>query len=223
MLILFWNVGFLVHQDGSCSLPLPFDDPLQPLYNGPPLPLCVLEAAGISADENGNYKGASPERMAKACRFMAAWKVAGNGENVRYPRRCLLWLLLVFVFLSSLKCLPFQISTFSARGGPAGGKNPRKQFGAELADPYAQPDGKVRPTVDASLRVVCSALLDESESPDSYADLLRRTVPESQTVGVLNSFVYLRDRVGVPRDLPLASARYLRAYLNWGIDCLSQR
>ena len=78
------------HQDGSCSLPLPFDDPLQPLYNGPPLPLCVLEAAGISADENGNYKGASPERMAKACRFMAAWKVAGNGENVRYPRRCLL-------------------------------------------------------------------------------------------------------------------------------------
>jgi hypothetical protein len=34
---------------------------------------------------------------------------------------------------------------------------------------------------------------------------------------------YLRDRVGVPRDLPLAAARYLRAYLNKGIDILSNQ
>lgn len=77
--------------------------------------------------------------------------------------------------------------------------------------------------MDASLRVVCSALLDESESPDFYVDQLKSTVPDSQVVGVLDSLCYLRDRVGVPRDLPLASARYLRAYLNWGVDVLSQR
>lgn len=178
---------------GSWSLPLSFDDPLQPLYKGPPLPVCVLEAADIFPDDDGTYESASPEKMAKACRFMAAWKVAGNGEN---------------------------ISKFAARGGPDGSNNPRKTFGAELADPYAESDTSVQPTVDAALRVVCLAILDESESPDAYADLLKSTVPESQLLGVLNSFCYLRDRVGVPRDLPLASARYLRAYLNWGIDTL---
>ena len=39
-------------KDGkSWSLPLPFDDPLQPLYRGPPLPLCVLKAAGIEGEQ----------------------------------------------------------------------------------------------------------------------------------------------------------------------------
>lgn len=70
--------------------------------------------------------------------------------------------------------------------------------------------------------MVCSALLDESESPDAYADQLKNAVPESQAVAAMNSFCYLRDRVGVPRDLPLAAARYLRAYLNWGIEVLQQ-
>lgn len=116
-----------------------------------------------------------------------------------------------------------QIANFAARGGPDGSKNPRKTFGAELADPYANSDTNIRPTVDAALRVVCAALLDNDESPDSYADLLRRTVPEKDMIGVLNSFCYLRDRVGTPRDLPLASSRYLRAYLNWGIDTLAQK
>ncbi|OEU07418.1 hypothetical protein FRACYDRAFT_197737 [Fragilariopsis cylindrus CCMP1102] len=37
---------------------------------------------------------------------------------------------------------------------------------------------------------------------------------------IRKTFEYLRDRIGVPRDLPLASARYLRAYLNWAIDVL---
>lgn len=38
--------------------------------------------------------------------------------------------------------------------------------------------------------------------------------------GVAVSLEYLRDRVGVPRDLPLPAARQLRAHLNWFIDCL---
>ena len=38
---------------------------------------------------------------------------------------------------------------------------------------------------------------------------------------VLASAVYMRDRVGVPRDLPYPAARQLRAHLNWLIDSLS--
>ena len=36
-----------------------------------------------------------------------------------------------------------------------GANNPRKPFGAELADPYANADEVARPHVDAALRVVC--------------------------------------------------------------------
>jgi glutathione S-transferase len=92
-----------------------------------------------------------------------------------------------------------------------------------LADPYADPDDDIRPSVDSALRVVCSALLDDDASSldGIHKEALLAAVPKNQIKGVVSSLVYLRDRVGVPRDLPLASARYLRAYLNWGIDALA--
>jgi hypothetical protein len=40
---------------------------------------------------------------------------------------------------------------------------------------------------------------------------------------VVASAAYLRDRVGVPRDLKLPAARQLRAHLNWLIDTLQQQ
>ena len=99
----------------------------------------------------------------------------------------------------------------------------RKTFGAELADPYADPDDNIRPVVDTTLRIVCHAMLDEDESSldGIHKESLVAAVPTNQAKAVVSSLVYLRDRVGVPRDLPLAAARYLRAYLNWGIDVLS--
>ena len=75
-------------KDKSWKLPLSFDDPLQPLYRGPPLPLCVLKAADIAGD-NGNvgvegtsYMNSDEEKMTAACRQMAGWKLAGNGDKV---------------------------------------------------------------------------------------------------------------------------------------------
>ena len=107
-----------------------------------------------------------------------------------------------------------------------GSKNPRKMFQAELADPYAKSDASIVKTVDAALRVVCMALSEtpklETELPDdSLRKQLLETVPSNHVDGVILSLEYLRDRIGVPRDLPLAAGRYLRAYLNWGIDVLS--
>lgn len=75
-------------KDGkSWTLPLEFDDSLQPLYRGPPLPLCVLKAASINGDngvvgEGTSYEKADPIKMAEACRNMAGWKLAGNGQKV---------------------------------------------------------------------------------------------------------------------------------------------
>ena len=183
-------------RDGSWSLPLPFDDPLQPLYKGPPLPLCVLESVGLVADADGSYESCDRDAMEVACRSMAAWKLAGNGGNV---------------------------SKFAARGGPSGGRNPRKTFGAPLADPYAAPDESIQPKVDAALRVVCQALLGGQSSLDTFQPVLREIAStDEEATGIVSSLCYLRDRVGVPRDLPLAAARYLRAYLNWAIDTLSK-
>ncbi|GAX18073.1 glutathione S-transferase [Fistulifera solaris] len=180
----------------SGRLPLPHDDSLQPLYKGPPLPLCVLQSVGIEAGPDGSLESADPALMKRACRMMAAWKLAGNGGKV---------------------------TVFAARGGPKGAKNPRKTFGAPLADPYAASDDSIVPYVDAALRVVCQVLaaVDEEMPASHWKDLLQKAIPTQQTEGVVSSLAYLRDRVGVPRDLPLASARYLRAYLNWAIDELS--
>ena len=62
---------------------------------------------------------------------------------------------------------------------------------------------------------------DAQVPDDSLRKLLLDTVPSKHVAGVVSSMEYLRDRIGVPRDLPLAAARYLRAYLNWGIGVLS--
>jgi len=193
-------------RDGkSWTLPLDFDDALQPLYRGPPLPLCVLKAAGIVGDngivggEGTSYEKADPVKMAEASRNMAGWKLAGNGQNV---------------------------AKFAARGGPDGSKNPRKGFGAELADPYAAPDERLVPFVDLALQSVCRALLVEGRDKSHKAALdemkvtLANDLPKDKARDVSSALAYLRDRVGVPRDLPLASARQLRAHLNAAIESL---
>ena len=153
---------------------------------------------GDSEADSSYSTSASSPNMKEACQTMAAWKLCENGP---------------------------AIAKFCAWGGQGGAKNIHKTFGAELADPYAEPHTELVPIVEASLRVVARAMLegDTNAVPSTeFADALLANVagPQKKT-GVASSLAYLRDRIGVPRDLPLASARYLRAYLNWGIDVLS--
>jgi len=55
---------------------------------------------------------------------------------------------------------------------------------------------------------------------NSIEEQVHGAVPSEMTKDVVNSLAYLRDRIGVPRDLPLASGRTFRAHLNWAIEIL---
>lgn len=196
------NTANIEGRGTAWKLPLEDDEALQPLFKGIPLPLCVLQAAGIDADPDGSYVSSGPTlAMREACLAMAAWKLCGNGPAV---------------------------AVFASRGGPGGAKNVRKTFGAELADPYAKSDDSMVEAVDAVLRLVVKTMIGRSSSSSGEANALPGQANNAaliqaagnKTAGVATSLSYLRDRIGVPRDLPLAAARYLRAYLNWAIDIL---
>lgn len=73
----------------------------------------------------------------------------------------------------------------------------------------------------AGLRHVAQALLDGPEAAAKTLRAGRNTAGNGHTfpgAPVCDSAAYLRNRVGVPRDLPLPAARQLRAHLNWLID-----
>jgi len=106
-----------------------------------------------------------------------------------------------------------RVVNFACRGAGLPGK---KSFGAALADPYAEPNLELAEDVGIMLRYVAHSLLtstDEME-PLLREDLSPTREPEKvQAVAICCD--YLRDRVGVPRDMALPSALQLRAHLNW--------
>jgi glutathione S-transferase len=71
------------------------------------------------------------------------------------------------------------------------------------------------------------ALLAESTHPldakmKALAATIRKEGGDDFTKAVVDSLAYMRDRVGVPRDMRLPAARLLRAHLNWAVDHLVQ-
>lgn len=115
------------------------------------------------------------------------------------------------------------IVQFAARGA---GKKGMPPVSAPLADPYAEPSQAVMEGVDAMMRVVCLALLQGTEAHESSLKDVVRVVKEQGSLeysnGVSDSLAYVRDRVGVPRDMKLPAARQLRAHLNWAIAGLAE-
>ena len=106
-----------------------------------------------------------------------------------------------------------NIIKFACRGP---GQVGRKQFSAALADPYATPNLAYSDSVDVCLRLVCQALANGNYESLSIPLGIDSTMKE----GVVSSLAYLRDRIGVPRDMSYPAARQLRAHLNWVIEKL---
>ncbi len=81
----------------------------------------------------------------------------------------------------------------------------------------------------AGLRLVAHALLEGAGGLPKIDGQVRVSPASSTSQGhgtadgpaASAAAAYMRDRVGVPRDLPLPAARQFRAHLNWFIDSLS--
>ena len=119
-----------------------------------------------------------------------------------------------------------NIVKFAARGAGQPGFPP---VSAPLADPNAISDDGVRPAVDSVLRAICVAILninsdtgDDQRLPDdTQMNKVANVIVEEGGVdyarAVIESLAYMRDRVGVPRDMTLPAARQWRAHTNWAI------
>jgi glutathione S-transferase len=110
------------------------------------------------------------------------------------------------------------VVAFAARGAGRKGMPP---YSAPLADPNAVPNEAVKNGVNTVLQTVSMALLEGLEQHEPtmtlMADAIVKEGGNDYADGIIASLAYLRDRVGVPRDMRLPAARQLRAHLNWAI------
>uniref|UniRef100_A0A7S4DCY0 GST C-terminal domain-containing protein n=1 Tax=Heterosigma akashiwo TaxID=2829 RepID=A0A7S4DCY0_HETAK len=129
----------------------------------------------------------------EAARHHAAFQLASNAEAV------------------------VRFACRGAGGLPLGAKG----FQAPLADPYCEPNLGYQPDVDALLRHVAYALLEGTSATENAAAAdIASSCADDDAKAVAACAAYLRDRVGVPRDLPLPAARQLRAHLHWAAGLL---
>ncbi|KAL4535030.1 hypothetical protein Ndes2437B_g05782 [Nannochloris sp. 'desiccata'] len=117
-----------------------------------------------------------------------------------------------------------NVTKFALRGVGQPGPRP---VSAPLSDPTAIPGMDYQTEVDAALRFVAAALLSGGEVNGKPAVEVALSSSQQQQgsslsgAPVVPSLEYMRDRVGVPRDMPLPAARQLRAHLNWFIDTVA--
>ena len=113
-----------------------------------------------------------------------------------------------------------NVSRFACRGASA--TPSKKRVSAPLSDPFATPNEDYVEAVDVALRTVAAMLLrtDNSDIPQGCENVLGTNASQVTKKNVSLSLEYLRDRVGVPRDMRMPAARQLRSHLNFAISHL---
>jgi glutathione S-transferase len=108
-----------------------------------------------------------------------------------------------------------------------GSATPGKRFSAPLAEPDTTPDMTFYVPMDVALRCTAMALLEGTNAAEAEFGTGGWLGEEGagraeNVVAVQAGLQYLRDRVGVPRDLQLPAARQLRAHLNWTLSLVAR-
>lgn len=93
---------------------------------------------------------------------------------------------------------------------------------APLADPRALPAYTLVPLVDVSLRLTAAALIAEGDDAMRVREAQRQlgSLDVAAAAPLRLALLYLRARVGVPRDMSYPAARMLRAHLSACIESL---
>ena len=121
-----------------------------------------------------------------------------------------------------------NIIKFAARGASDNNQNSIFGYSAPLADPKATSNNNIIDSLDAILRIITIKLLspditDNNNNDDN--DTIMSNVAKNIVIhggnehaqGIISSLVYLRNRIGVPRDMKLPAAQQLRSHINWSI------
>ena len=177
---------------------------IPPQY-GPGFSIDEAKAAAATIDgRDGSWS--LPLKLPTAIEPIAPAALAKGDEAFRHEA--------AFELVSNHK----NVVRFAARGAGAPGE---KRFQAPLADPYAKPNEGVIAAVDVCLRHVAHGLLEGSTSATEAAVTDLKAVAGSDGGKALAECLgYLRDRIGVPRDMSQGAAMHLRSHLNAVIDIL---
>eukprot|EP00596_Hydrurales_sp_CCMP1899_P004116 CAMPEP_0119039994 /NCGR_PEP_ID=MMETSP1177-20130426/9779_1 /TAXON_ID=2985 /ORGANISM="Ochromonas sp, Strain CCMP1899" /LENGTH=464 /DNA_ID=CAMNT_0007004597 /DNA_START=243 /DNA_END=1634 /DNA_ORIENTATION=+ len=101
---------------------------------------------------------------------------------------------------------------FSLRG--VGDKG--QQVSAPLSNPYAKGDEQYRDVADFALRkIVHTMLLGSADDERDNQALTKEMITLLPKNEVKKCLLYLRERIGVPRDMTVHGARQFRGHINW--------
>jgi len=100
----------------------------------------------------------------------------------------------------------------------ANGDRGELRYSAPLADPFALAEPGDREDADMLLRMTTLGLLS-----GSLPTFDPEGIPEERRVELGKCVKYLRDRIGVPRDMSFPAAQHLRGYLNHLVRLLVPR